>query len=117
MDRTVARPMRRQPVGFKLCVGIPCEFLCICKASLETGILPDFVNVDGVEGGTGAAPPEFSNSVGAPLVEGLIFVHNALVGCGLRDQIKVACAGKVTASAGIILLLLGRTGATPPVRS
>ena len=106
MDRTVARPMRRQPVGFKLCAGIPCEFLCICKASLETGILPDFVNVDGVEGGTGAAPPEFSNSVGAPLV-----------GCGLRDQIKVACAGKVTAAAGIILLLLGRTGATPPVRS
>lgn len=91
-----------KPVGFKLCVGMPHEFLAICKAMLETGILPDFVNVDGGEGGTGAAPPEFSNSIGMPLIEGLVFVHNALVGCGLRDKIKVACAGKVTSAAHII---------------
>ncbi len=91
-----------KPVGFKLCVGMPHEFLAICKAMLETGILPDFINIDGGEGGTGAAPPEFSNSVGAPLVEGLVFAHNALVGCDLRDKIRVCCAGKVTSAAGII---------------
>lgn len=91
-----------KPVGFKLCVGIPHEFLAICKAMLETGILPDFINVDGSEGGTGAAPIEFSDSVGAPLVDGLIFVHNSLVGCGLRDKIRVACAGKVTSAAHIV---------------
>lgn len=91
-----------KPVGFKLCVGKPHEFLAICKAMLETGILPDFINVDGGEGGTGAAPLEFSNSMGAPLVEGLVLVHNALVGCGLRDKIRVACAGKVTSAAHMI---------------
>ena len=69
---------------------------------LETGILPDFINVDGTEGGTGAAPLEFTNSLGAPLVEGLIFVHNSLVGCGLRKKIKIACAGKVTSAAHIL---------------
>jgi glutamate synthase domain-containing protein 2 len=91
-----------KPTGFKLCVGQPHEFLSVCKAMLETGILPDFINVDGAEGGTGAAPLEFSNSVGMPLVEGLIFVHNSLVGCGLRTKIKIACAGKVTSAAHIL---------------
>lgn len=91
-----------KPVGFKLCLGLPHEFLAICKAMLATQILPDFINVDGGEGGTGAAPLEFSNSMGAPLVEGLVFVHNALVGCGLRERIKVACAGKVTSAAHIV---------------
>ncbi|WP_425399285.1 FMN-binding glutamate synthase family protein [Aeoliella sp.] len=91
-----------KPVGFKLCIGMPHEFLAICKAMLETGQLPDFINVDGGEGGTGAAPLEFSDSMGAPLVEGLVFVHNALVGCGLRDKIKIACAGKVSSAADII---------------
>jgi glutamate synthase domain-containing protein 2 len=91
-----------KPVGFKLCVGLPHEFLAICKAMLSTGILPDFINVDGGEGGTGAAPLEFSNSMGAPLVEGLVFVHNALVGCGLRDRMKLACAGKVSSAAHIV---------------
>lgn len=91
-----------KPVGFKLCIGMPHEFLAICKAMLKTGILPDFINVDGGEGGTGAAPPEFSNSMGAPLIEGLVFVHNSLVGCGLREKIKIACAGKVTSAAQII---------------
>ena len=91
-----------KPVGFKLCIGQPREFLSVCKAMLETGILPDFINVDGTEGGTGAAPLEFTNSLGAPLVEGLIFVHNSLVGCGLRKKIKIACAGKVTSAAHIL---------------
>ncbi|MFO0595879.1 MAG: FMN-binding glutamate synthase family protein [Myxococcaceae bacterium] len=84
-----------KPVGFKLCVGKRREFLAICKAMIKTGITPDFINVDGGEGGTGAAPLEFSNSVGAPLRESLIFVHNALVGFGLRKHIKLVCAGRV----------------------
>jgi len=84
-----------KPIGFKLCVGRPHEFMAICKAMLSTGILADFITVDGAEGGTGAAPPEFSNSLGTPLREGLIFVHNTLVGCGLRDKVRVACSGKV----------------------
>ncbi|MFQ5689064.1 MAG: FMN-binding glutamate synthase family protein [Gemmatimonadota bacterium] len=83
-----------KPVGFKLCVGRPAEFLGICKAMLETGITPDFVTVDGGEGGTGAAPLEFSNHVGMPLVEGLLFVHNALVGIGVRDRLRIAASAK-----------------------
>lgn len=85
-----------KPVGFKLCLGKHREFLAICKAMLQTGILPDFITVDGGEGGTGAAPMEFSDSVGTPLNDGLIFIHNALVGIGVRDQIKIICSGKVT---------------------
>lgn len=84
-----------KPVGFKLCVGKKREFLSIVKAMLESNILPDFITVDGGEGGTGAAPVEFSNSVGTPLNEGLIFVHNSLVGAGLRPEIKLIASGKV----------------------
>jgi glutamate synthase domain-containing protein 2 len=84
-----------KPVGFKLCVGRQSDFLAICKAMLETGLYPDFITVDGAEGGTGAAPLEFSNSVGMPLREGLSFVHDALVGFGLRRQVRVLAAGKV----------------------
>jgi len=84
-----------KPVGFKLCIGHRREFMCILKAILETGIAPDFIVVDGKEGGTGAAPLEFANHVGMPLVEGLTFVDNALRGAGLRDQIKVGAAGKL----------------------
>ena len=87
-----------KPVGFKLCVGRPHEFMAICKAMRSTGIHADFVTVDGAEGGTGAAPPEFSDSLGTPLREGLIFVHNTLVGCGLRDRVRVACSGKVASA-------------------
>jgi glutamate synthase domain-containing protein 2 len=90
-----------KPVGFKFCVGHPWEFLAICKAMIKTGIHPDFIVVDGGEGGTGAAPLEFSDRVGFPLVEGLIFVHNALIGVGLRDQIRIGASGKV-AAAGLI---------------
>ncbi|MGD9904843.1 MAG: FMN-binding glutamate synthase family protein [Vicinamibacterales bacterium] len=84
-----------KPVGFKLCVGKRHEFLGIVKAMLESGIVPDFITVDGGEGGTGAAPLEFSDSIGTPLNEGLAFVHNALVGVGLRDQVRLVASGKV----------------------
>lgn len=84
-----------KPVGFKLCIGRRHEFLAVCKAMEKTGIVPDFVTVDGSEGGTGAAPPELTQSLGLGLRDGLIFVHNALVGSGLRDDVKVICAGKV----------------------
>lgn len=85
-----------KPVGFKLCVGKKREFFAICKAMLKTGITPDFITVDGGEGGTGAAPLEFSNSVGTPLNDGLVFVHNALVGSGLRDRVRIIASGKVS---------------------
>jgi len=84
-----------KPVGFKLCIGHRREFMCIVKAMLKTGIVPDFIVVDGKEGGTGAAPVEFANHVGMPLVEGLTFVHNTLRGAGLRDQVKIGAAGKL----------------------
>ena len=84
-----------KPVGFKLCIGHRWEFLAIIKAILETGIIPDFIVVDGGEGGTGAAPLEFSNHIGTPLLEGLLFVHNALYGTRLRDQIKIGASGKI----------------------
>jgi glutamate synthase domain-containing protein 2 len=84
-----------KPVGFKLCIGQPSEFVAICKAMVETQIYPDFITVDGGEGGTGAAPLEFSDSVGAPLEEGLSFVHNMLTGFNLRQNIRVIASGKV----------------------
>jgi len=84
-----------KPVGFKLCVGRRDEFLGICKAMVETGLRPDFVTVDGAEGGTGAAPLEFTNSVGTPLSEGLAFVHNALQGVGVRREVKVIASGRI----------------------
>lgn len=86
---------RGKPIGFKLCIGKRREFLAICKAMVETGIYPDFITVDGGEGGTGAAPLEFSNVLGTPLDEALVFVHNALVGVGLRKHIRVICSGRV----------------------
>lgn len=84
-----------KPVGFKLCVGKRHEFLGIVKAMLDTGVMPDFITVDGGEGGTGAAPLEFSDSVGTPLNEGLSFVHHALVGAGVRQHVRVIASGKV----------------------
>ncbi len=84
-----------KPVGFKLCVGHPWEFLGVCKAMVETGIYPDFIVVDGMEGGTGAAPLEFADHVGMPLREGLIFVRNALIGVNARERIRVGCSGKI----------------------
>ncbi len=87
-----------KPVGFKLCIGHPWEWFAMVKAMLETGITPDFIVVDGKEGGTGAAPLEFTDHVGAPLQEGLRLVHNTLVGVGLRERIRVGCAGKVVSA-------------------
>src|SRR5690606_19961033 len=81
--------------GFKLCVGRASEFLSICKAMIETGIMPDFITVDGGEGGTGAAPLEFAGSMGMPSRDGWIFVHSALQGAGLRDHIRVFVSGKI----------------------
>ena len=84
-----------KPIGFKLCIGRRHEFLAIVKAMLETNNYPDYITVDGAEGGTGAAPLEFSNSVGTPLKEGLTFVHNALVGADVRKHIRLIAAGKI----------------------
>ncbi len=84
-----------KPVGFKLCIGQPWEWFGIVKAMLESGICPDFVVVDGSEGGTGAAPVEFSDHVGMPMREGLRMVHNSLVGAGLRDQVRIGVSGKI----------------------
>jgi glutamate synthase domain-containing protein 2 len=84
-----------KPVGFKLCVGHPWEFLGLCKAMLETGIRPDFIVVDGKEGGTGAAPLEFSDHLGMPMRDGLVFVRNALIGAGLRGDIRLGVSGKI----------------------
>jgi glutamate synthase domain-containing protein 2 len=94
-----------KPTGFKLCIGHPWEWFAIAKAMLETGITPDFIVVDGAEGGTGAAPLEFTDHVGAPLQEGLLLVHNTLVGLNLRDKVKLGCAGKVVSAFDIARML------------
>ena len=94
-----------KPTGFKLCVGHVWEWFGIAKAMLETGITPDFIVVDGAEGGTGAAPLEFTDHVGAPLQEGLLLVHNTLVGLDLRKHIKLGCAGKVVSAFDIARML------------
>jgi glutamate synthase domain-containing protein 2 len=84
-----------KPVGFKLCVGRKSEFISICKAMVELDKYPDFITVDGGEGGTGAAPPEFSNFVGMPLLDGLAFVDNMLKGFGIRQHIRIGASGKI----------------------
>jgi len=94
-----------KPTGFKLCIGHPWEWFGIAKAMHETGILPDFIVVDGAEGGTGAAPLEFTDHVGSPLQEGLLLVHNTLVGLNLRDRIRIGCAGKVVSAFDIARML------------
>ena len=94
-----------KPVGFKFCLGHPWEFMAIVKAMLETGVTPDFIVVDGTEGGTGAAPTEFSDHIGAPMREGLLFTHNTLVGAGLRDRIKLGVAGKIVSAFDIASVL------------
>jgi len=91
-----------KPVGFKLCIGNKHEFVAICKAMLATGILPDFITVDGGEGGTGAAPLEFSNHVGMPFKEGLAFVYDTLMGFDLKKHIILLAAGKITSGFDIL---------------
>lgn len=91
-----------KPVGFKLCVGRKDEMAAVVAAMLETGVTPDFITVDGGEGGTGAAPPEFSNSVGMPLVEALTLVDDLLVGAGLRDRVKIIASGRVLSGFSLV---------------
>ena len=94
-----------KPTGIKLCIGHPWEWFAMVKAMLQTGITPDFIVVDGAEGGTGAAPLEFTDHVGSPLQEGLLLVHNTLRGVGLRDRIKIGCAGKVISAFDITRMM------------
>ncbi len=94
-----------KPVGFKLCIGHVWEWFAMAKAMRETGIWPDFIVVDGTEGGTGAAPMEFADHVGAPLQEGLLLVHNTLVGLGERHRVKIGCAGKVVSAFDIARMM------------
>ncbi len=91
-----------RPVGIKVCIGHPGEFLAVVKAMVETGEGPDFITVDGGEGGTGAAPLEFSNSVGAPLRDGLLLVDDALRGAGLRNELKIFSAGKIATGFNVL---------------
>jgi glutamate synthase domain-containing protein 2 len=91
-----------KPVGFKLCIGHRREFMCMVRAMLETGIVPDFIVIDGKEGGTGAAPVEFADHMGMPLVEGLTFAHNTLRGAGLRDRVRIGASGKLVSSFSIL---------------
>ncbi|MDT7685381.1 MAG: hypothetical protein QOG57_5691, partial [Pseudonocardiales bacterium] len=95
-----------KPVGFKLCVGSRRDVLAVCKAMIEVGTAPDFIIVDGSEGGTGAAPLEFLDHIGTPLTEGLITLHNALVGTGLRDRVKIGASGKVSSGSDIVKRLM-----------
>jgi glutamate synthase domain-containing protein 2 len=84
-----------KPIGLKMCVGHRYEFMALAKAMLETGVAPDFIVIDGAEGGTGAAPLELVNNVGLPLIDALSFAHNTLVGAGLRSKVKLGASGKI----------------------
>ena len=104
---------QNKPVGFKLCIGHPWEWFGIAKAMLETRILPDFIVVDGAEGGTGAAPLEFSDHMGMPLKEGLRLVHNTLLGLNLRKSVRVGVSGKIISAPGILPSLYKRLSISP----
>jgi glutamate synthase domain-containing protein 2 len=91
-----------KPVGFKLCIGEKSEFVDICREMIDTGICPDFITVDGSEGGTGAAPPEYSDHVGMPLEEALVFVTDTLRGFDLRENVRVVAAGKIVSGFDMI---------------
>jgi glutamate synthase domain-containing protein 2 len=94
-----------KPIGFKLCIGHRWEFLALCKAMIETEIYPDFIVIDGKEGGTGAAPVEFSDHVGTPRREGLFIAVNALQGCGIRDMIKLGVSGKIVSGFDMVVTM------------
>lgn len=106
-----------KPAGFKLCVGSRTDVLAICKAMLAEGVTPDFIIVDGGEGGTGAAPLEYENHIGTSLTEGLHIVHNALVGTGLRDRIRIGASGKVSTGIDIVKRLCQGADYTNAARS
>ncbi|WP_345642420.1 FMN-binding glutamate synthase family protein [Streptomyces tremellae] len=95
-----------KPTGFKICPGSRRQFLAVCKAMLDEGTAPDFIVVDGGEGGTGAAPLEFADHLGTPLTEGLLTVHNALVGTGLRDRVRIGASGKIATGADLVKRLV-----------
>ena len=95
-----------KPTGFKLCVGARSQFLAVCKAMLAEDVTPDFIIVDGAEGGTGAAPLEFADNIGMPLTDGLTTVHQALTGTGLRDRIRIGASGKVATGSDLVKRLL-----------
>ena len=94
-----------KPVGFKLCVGQPWQFMAIVKAMIEADNYPDFIVIDGAEGGTGAAPVEFMDNVGMPMVEGFLLIHNTLVGAGIRDKIKLGVSGKIVSGFDIARMI------------
>jgi glutamate synthase domain-containing protein 2 len=106
-----------KPVGFKLCVGSRVDLLAICKAILAEGVTPDFVIVDGAEGGTAAAPLEYEDHVGLPLTDGLMTVHNALIGTGLRDKIRIGASGKVATGNDIVKRIIQGADYTNSARS
>jgi glutamate synthase domain-containing protein 2 len=100
-----------KPVGIKLCVGHPWEWFALAKAFAQSGLSPDFITVDGAEGGTGAAPAEFADHFGAPLREGLMLVHNTLLGLGIRDRTKIIVSGKLVSAFDICrMFALGADG-------
>jgi glutamate synthase domain-containing protein 2 len=94
-----------KPIGFKLCLGAHHEFMSLCKAMIEKDVYPDFITIDGAEGGTGAAPVEFSNRLGTPINEALAFIHNTLVGLNIRKHISILAAGKVVGGFDILMKL------------
>eukprot|EP00980_Cylindrotheca_fusiformis_P019428 scaffold6707_cov114-Cylindrotheca_fusiformis.AAC.2 len=93
------------PIGIKMCVGDPTEVASLVRAMVQMGNGPDFVSVDGGEGGTGAAPPEYSDSIGLPLEEGLVVVRNLLTGAGLKDKVKLNCAGRVISGFSMLRMI------------
>ncbi len=99
---TLREHSQGKPVGFKLCVGRKVDFMALCKAMIDTNIYPDFITIDGAEGGTGAAPLEFSNRLGLPGDEALNFVHNALVGCDIRHHIRLITSGHVATAFDVV---------------
>ena len=105
------------PIGVKLCAGKPGDVAQFCRAIHESGTGPDFITIDGAEGGTGAAPPEFSNSLGLPLEEGLVLIRNMLVGAGLRDKVKIIASGKVSTGFSIVKNLALGADVTNAARS
>ena len=91
-----------KPIGFKLCIGQTSEFELICQEMIVENCYPDFITVDGAEGGTGAAPLEFSDGVGMPFEPALIFVNRTLISLGIRDKIRVICSGKIISGYSIL---------------
>ena len=106
-----------KPVGFKLCIGRKSEFLAICKAMVQLNLYPDFITIDGGEGGTGAAPPEFTNFVGMPLLDAIAFADDALRGFGLRDNIKILASGKILTGFHIVRAMALGADATNSARA